>query len=592
MRRTASLLPFLACLALLASCSAGTAPPLAVHVDWGLDGPAGALPSDVVSLEITVFTDDGAPPQSATNTVGGLMDRDGDGTRESILDNLPLDTEIRITVNATTSAGSVGYTGHAGPFMLRAGERRYVDLRMYSVGSFAMVPAGGITPRMLATATALGDGRVLVAGGFTRTASATCPAAYATATCFDLTAADDAYLVDVASGNVLPVVGGLGQARGGHTATLLPNGRVLLAGGSAHALLILAPTSGAMTFAPIFQALDTTGPAPSSFEVFVPTLNAEEEDVDRDGDPGRGGFVGAADDPTELGRLDSPRFLHAAIAVPGHASQVLLVGGLDSADTWSVYDDARAGGYGLLASSASALRVPRSSPALAVMQGAMGQGVWIIGGGAAASNADIAEVWTSTTAAPFGTTTMGVPASVTMDHPEWSLTGASALTLGESHAVVTGWLGPLCDPTSATPTLPTFTGGTELCNFPAPSEPVRNFTIDGMTGRPVVTTAGARHAFGASVAMSDGTGLVIGGLSDLSLHATNAVEHWSATVLATGSAQLTDMRPTLMQARAFHAAAPLDDRGAIVVGGLSVNTTGAAPSIGLVGTVEVVYLGR
>lgn len=578
-------------MALLGSCTAGTAPPLAVHVDWGLDGPAGTIPSDVDSIEITITTADGAEPLSATYTVANLMDRDSDGQPETVFENLPLDTEIRITVTGTVTGVGVGYVGHAGPFVLLAGERRYIDMRMYSVGAFAMVPSVTISPRVLATATTLDDGRVLVAGGFTRTASATCPAAYPTATCFDLTAADDAYVIDIASGTVRPVVGGLGQARGGHTATLLPNGRVLVAGGSSHAILILAPTSGTMTYTPLFEALDATGPAPTSFEVFVPTLNAEAEDVDRDGDPGRGGFVGAADDPTELGRLDAPRFLHAAVAVPGHPSQVLLVGGLDSADTWSVYDDARAGGYGLLASSAAALRVPRSSPALAVMQGTTGEGVWIIGGGAATSNADIAEVWTSTTAAPFGTTAMGFPLSVTMEHPEWSLVGATALSLGASHAVVTGWLGPLCDPTSATPTIPTFTGGTELCNFPAPSEPVRNFTIDGMTGRPVVTTAGARHAFGAGVAMTDGTALVIGGLSDLSLHATNAVEHWSATVLATGAAQLTDMRPTLAQARAFHAAAPLDDRGAIVVGGISFNTTGAAPSVGLVGTTEILYLG-
>lgn len=576
------------------SCAGAAEPPLAVHVDWGLDSPAGTIPSGVTQLTVLVYVEGMTDPQSSIHTVSNLEDSDGNGHPDLVRGDLPTDVPIRMTIQGQGAGGATVYLGHAGPFTLLAGERRYVDLRMYQVGAYTGPNAAPMTPRMLATATRLSDNRVLIAGGFTHATPMACPATVAAgAACFDLAAANDAFIFDVASGAFLPVTGGLHQARAGHTATLLPGDRVLIAGGAAHALLALIPGTGTNTWSPVFQSLDTTVPAATSFEIFRPNDNAEAQDIDRNGDPARGGFVGAADDPSMLGRLDLPRFMHAAAAVPGHPSQVLLAGGLGAPDSWTIYDDQRAGGYGVLDSLMNHLHASRPMPSLAPIHGAMGDALWIIGGGDAASNADLAEVWTASAMLPSGSTAVAnmaprmFPDAAGTSHPDYSLIGATAVPLDAAHAVVVGWFGPLCDPTA--PTAPIFSGGTERCEF---STTTRSFTINGMTGAAVATTTHTRHAFGAGVRMSDGSVLVTGGVGALALTTTNGTDHFNATVPATGAAQTSDVQPILTMPRVFHAMAALDDGGALVVGGLNINTTGTAPSIGLLAAPEVLYLPR
>lgn len=579
------------------SCAGADSPPLAVHVDWGLDGPAGMIPSAVTQLTVLVYTEGSTDPQSSIHTVGNLEDMDSDGHPDLVRGDLPIGEPIRMTIQGQGAGGATIFLGHAGPFTLLAGERRYVDLRMYEVGAYTAPSAAPLTPRMLATATPLSDGRVLVAGGFSHATPMACPATVAAGSaCFDLAAASDAFIFDVASGAFLPVTGGLHQARGGHTATLLPGDRVLIAGGAAHALLALEPGSAPNTWQPVFQSLDTTVQAGNSFEIFRPDDNAEAVDVDRDGDPGRGGFVGAADDPSSLGRLDTRRFMHAAAVVPGHPTQVLLAGGIDAPDSWAVYDDMRAGGYGVLDSLSNHFHASRPMPSIAPIHGAMGDALWIVGGGAATSNDDLAEVWTSTATSANGST---VAATMRMfpngsgtaaDHPELSLIGATAVPLDATHAVVVGWYGPVCDPSDTT--TPVFSGtvaGETRCEF---STTTRSFTIDGMTGRAVATPTHARHAFGAGVRMSDGSALVTGGIGALALTTTNATDSFAATVPSTGIADNSTAQPILSMPRVFHAMAALDDGGALVVGGLNINTTGTAPSVGLLAAPEVIYVAR
>lgn len=598
MRSIARILLALALFACLSSCAADVGPPLSVHVSWaGLTDPSQAIPMGVTQLTVLVYT--GAPddPQMSINTVGGLMDTDMNGRPELVRGDLPTGVPIHMTVRGEGAGNALLYLGHAGPFTLEAGERRYVDLRMYSVGAYTQLDGSTIGGRMLSTTTTLPDGRVLVAGGFSRAMPGMCRGTYAAGThCFTLTGSSDAFVFDPASGRFFPVHGGLHQARGGHTATVLDGGRVLVAGGSASAELALVPTAGGNV--PVFAALDDSGPAPTSFEIFLPDANAETVDVNRDGDPGRGGFVGAADDPTMLGRLDTGRFMHAAIAVPGHGSQVLLVGGTSTtaSTTWGLYDDQRAGGYGFVTASMNTLNAARSMPSLAVIHGTSADEVWIFGGGDAMANSDLAEVWTSATART-------VPASMRMfpggtsDRPEYSLARPTAVSLDAAHAVVVGWYGPACAAGAGTPVYPDSMNQCAgmvcaPCGPPDAADATqrRSFTVAGATGIATKTSVRTAHAFAAGVHMTGGTALITGGIVGLGLQTTNTTDHFNATVGAGGDAQESDVRPLLMQGRAFHAMAPLDDDGALVFGGALFATDGSA--VTLFGAPEVLYLPR
>ena len=77
-------------------------------------------------------------------------------------------------------------------------------------------------PRTNHTATLLPDGRVLIVGG---KISGSVPAEYSNHTYHD-----SAELYDPFTG-AFQVSGSMSEAREGHTATLLPNGKVLIAGG-------------------------------------------------------------------------------------------------------------------------------------------------------------------------------------------------------------------------------------------------------------------------------------------------------------------------------------------------------------------------
>ena len=577
------------------SCAGAAGSPLVVHVDWGLDGPSGTIPMGVTQLNVTVYAP-GMMPQTSVSTVPNLMDMDGDGHLDVVRGSLPTGVPIHLTIQGEGAGNAVLYLGHVGPFTLEAGQRRYLSLRMYATAGYSSVDPGTMTPRMLATATPLSDGRVLVTGGFTHAAVMPCPTGTAAmSVCYDLTAASDAFIFDIASGNFLPVHNGMRAARGGHTATLLPGDRVLIAGGAAHAMLVLeasTPPPASLVFRPQLVTLDTSTQSSASFEVFLPDANAEVEDTDRNGDPGRGGFVGAADDPTTLGRLDQPRFMHGAAAVPGHPSQVLLAGGLETPGSWVIYDDARAGGYGVLDSTANHLHTARPMASVVPLHGATGDSLWIFGGDAA-SNTDLAEIWTTSMTVPSGTT-----ASVPMTfpdgmmpsgapHPEYALVGASAVSLDAQHAVLVGWYGPYCAPTALT--TPVFAGGAGVVRCDAPTTgSSRSFTVDGMTGHATATATRNRHAFGAGVRLDDGSALVNGGFGALLLTTSNTTEHFSAMVSSGGPATTDEVQPLLGQTRAFHTMAALADGGALVIGGVSI--TGATPMLTLVGPAEVFYL--
>jgi hypothetical protein len=102
-----------------------------------------------------------------------------------------------------------------------------------------------MTDRFLSTATLLNNGKVLVAGGYNGTA-AQAPVA-------------TAELYDPLLGTFVPT-GNMTSPHAGHTATLLNNGKVLIAGGSDSA----GPTATAELYDPTLGTFSSTGRSASA----------------------------------------------------------------------------------------------------------------------------------------------------------------------------------------------------------------------------------------------------------------------------------------------------------------------------------------
>ena len=107
----------------------------------------------------------------------------------------------------------------------------FTSAELYDPATGTWTPAGSLgNARASHTATLLPNGKVLVAGGFIVVGWYTIPLA-------------SAELYDPATGTWTPT-SSLGTARAGHTATLLPTGKVLVVGGGANSAELYNPATG------------------------------------------------------------------------------------------------------------------------------------------------------------------------------------------------------------------------------------------------------------------------------------------------------------------------------------------------------------
>lgn len=612
-----------AALLALACAGPGEDAPLDLRVEWGLTGTS-ALPGTIDTIRVLTCTIDEETASEVcvpTNcSVAGLTGRveseschpargtEGFGDEPVLVRrNLPTRTPVRFFLEGQDEGGVVTHVGQAGPFILGEGERRQVRIRMWSVNESAGLP-GEDFGRFLHTTTWLPDGRLLVAGGFDTLTTGACPAEPALpegTQCFRARATSSALAVEVGSGRVTPIRNAMLAARGGHTATALPDGRVLLVGGATDALLAFAPIGAADSgrFDVSIYPIDSRGSssAHASFEVFDAYLGHRTDDPDRDGDPGRGGFLGVAGS-TEPGATNQPRFFHAAAAVPSEAGRVVIVGGMggaDSAATFEVFDANRAGGYGVYRASGNRLRTPRVAPSAVGLRGR----VWIFGGALAADDAALAEVWEggadpngvtedATEGRDFPSSTRGM----TQNRPEYALMRpAVAAIAGGDAALVVGWYGPRCEPDGTAPRFFDPASPTETCAAPvAPA--TRSYTVSANTG--VATPTDVRAQSFAEVALTqdfDPTRegfreriVLLGGISNLSWTSQRNAEVFSGARGTGGEAtRLAAGAIALRNGRTFHTSTGVPGLGVVSVGGIEfMPRTGAR----IVRDVEVVFL--
>jgi hypothetical protein len=172
------------------------------------------------------------------------------------------------------------------------------------------------TPRTAHTATLLPDGRVLVAGGMHFT------------TADDILPVDTTEIYDPTTGKFSPG-GSMSAVRWAHTATLLPDGRVLVAGGIGTAYTDLA---SAEVFDPTTAKFTSTGSMASARGDFTATLLGNGEVLVAGGavdtsaelyDPAKGKFIAT-------GSMKVERHAHTATMLQD--GRVLLAGGESTCD--------------------------------------------------------------------------------------------------------------------------------------------------------------------------------------------------------------------------------------------------------------------
>lgn len=180
-------------------------------------------------------------------------------------------------------------------------------------------------PRTGHTATRLADGRILVCGGRDSTCVLGCPQrVWSSAECFD-----------PRTGAFSPV-GAMTQARYGHTATLLPDGRVLIAGGTTPELPDTDVSAAMEVFDPATGRFYPAGNLLRPRSQHTATLLTDGQILFAGGRTyGEGTLASATLEMLDLGRAQSrlvtsswtTRYRHTATRLP--SGEVILAGGTE-----------------------------------------------------------------------------------------------------------------------------------------------------------------------------------------------------------------------------------------------------------------------
>ena len=539
--------------------------------------PSKSLDTELVK-EIFIFENDDAVHKASWTTAKFTAedDIDGDGRIEKSFPLLDFGVPTSFTLEGRGENGQAVVLGRTREITLREGERRVVGLTMYKLNEANEMPTSPL-PSIMGSATTLLDGRVLIAGGFSQVSSMECPSdAPDGSTCYELSATSDAYIFEPASGQLLPEAPLL-TARGGHTATRLDSGRVVIAGGAERAMVIVSPSPAAelvYEFRPLGSA--NALEALSTIEIFDPNLDLAPTDPEGDGDPTAGGFVDGANFGDTAASMGFQRFLHAAVHLGG--DRVFFAGGYSGdggTQSFEVFNDLRPGGAGT--ESFGSLQRPRRLPGAVLA----GDTVWIVGGTDATSKADVAELWEvdraettlATSKAGFAGTSDDILAQLAVMRPSLVTVQVGA-NVG---ILVIGSAGTRCALNDEDELLPVFDLSADFCPAVASgggTSPLKLQTISPQTG--IVVSYPDKvpsSSYGSVVQFEDQSIASIGGIHDgetevqISLYKPEFV----------GNNALGEQKSVLLNPRGsvFTSVAPLAGNSLLIVGGADVTASGS-----------------
>lgn len=193
-----------------------------------------------------------------------------------------------------------------------------------ATGRFLAAGTMGV-PRTGHTATRLADGRILICGGRDSTCVLGCPQrVWSSAECFDPRT------------GAFSAVGDMAQARYGHTAVLLPDGRVLVAGGTTPDLPDTDVSDSMEIFDPATGRFSPAGSLLRPRSHHTATLLTDGQILFAGGRTvGEGTLASATLEVLDLGRAQSrlvtsawtTRYRHTAVRL--HSGEVILAGGTE-----------------------------------------------------------------------------------------------------------------------------------------------------------------------------------------------------------------------------------------------------------------------
>jgi hypothetical protein len=547
-------------------------------------------------------------PEGAEGLYAPSADLDGDGRPERAVEGLPYDVTLKLVVTAHTSiTGPAVYSSRADGIRLAKGSRRFVTVTLFPTSTFATVdPLVSQVPETFkggigASVTTLSDGRLLIAGGFDFSGPAMTPANCATAAptapagsvCFQMLATPKAYIFEPGSARIWEVATPMTEATGRafHTASALPDDRVVFAGGVDTAVMVFAPIADGSGFLPSFIPVATSGYKGfhTTFEIFDPNLGALTDDPNRDGNRERGGFVVGAN-------LAVPRaFSVGALwpdADPAAAPRVIVFGGMDVATaasrpptTWEIWNQ---GGSATFALGSGGLTRGRVGAGLGLMRYASPE-LWLVGGAPEATgDFDIISIWSATT----GAVTAAIPSGATNAGKNFTMPAVTPLGNAEAPTalLVTGSMGPQCtfDGTTYTPVYNPYPADARPC----PPATIPPYVVNKSTATLQLSTitgwvpaTDSPHVLGASATLGDGSVILIAGASDLNFVATRASHRviWTAGVATKDAALPATAYPV---AAILPAAASTLGGDAVFVGGMTVTLTGT-PAVTLLDDIVV-----